>query len=244
MLLAGMLAAALLCCGCASFIPQTAPAPVLEPEEAEEPEETPVPEEENPLKVFLDGFYAVYQPYGETLEALSKNDSAAVDEALAAEQHIQRLQQLFSAQASLLQDPNDKRTWNGMLFGGMEGTGSVEKTLDGCTFTCAITKWGIARGSIRGSLKGNALTAKWEQEGIVRSGAILQTETGYNAWVDWDGESVMLLMEDGILSYGNGAQATASSLSQEQWARWYLKDGKLFQAEPAATASSLQEGTE
>ncbi len=229
----------LLCSGCAMLRPAPTPAPVLFEAVQEEPEETPVPEEENPLKVFLNGFYQAYAPYDAALRALSGEDSSAVDEALAAERHILRLKQLFSAQAELWQNPNDKETWDGILFGGMEGTGSVQKTLDGCTFTCALTEL----GSITGSLKSGTLLAQWVQQGAAaRSGTIVKTDTGYAASVSWDGENVLLLIEDDALSFGTGMQATAtvSSLPREQWANWHLKDGTLSAA--VATSSSIQEG--
>lgn len=223
--------------------PTPTPAPVLAEVAEEEPEETPIPEEENPLKVFLDGFYQAYAPDGDALHALSKEDSSAVDEALALEQHILRLKQLFSAQAGLWQNPNDNKTWDGILFGVVEGTGSVVKTMDGCTFTCTLTQ----NGSIEGSLKGGTLFAQWmQQDGTNRSGTITKTDTGYTASVNWDGENVLLQIENNMLSFGTGMQATAtaSSLPVEQWANWHFKDGKLAVPQAAATSSSIQEGTQ
>ncbi len=241
LLFACALAIAILCSGCAMLLrPARTPAPVLAEEAEKEPEETPVPEEENPLKVFLNGFYHAYEPYGDALHALSKEDSSAVDEALALEQHILRLKQLFGAQAGLWQNPNDKKTWDGILFGGVEGTGSVVKTMDGCTFTCTFTEL----GSISGSLSANVLSGQWsQQDGTLRSGTITKTDTGYAASVNWDGENVLLLIENNILSFGTGIQAaaTASSLPVEQWADWHFKDGKFAMPLEAATSSSIQE---
>lgn len=230
----------LLCSGCAMLLPAPTPTPVMIEQVQKEPEETPVPEEENPLKAFLNGFYQAYAPYDAALRALSEEDSSAVDEALAAERHMLRLKQLFNAQADLWQNPSDKELWDGILFGGMEGTGSVRKTSDGCTFSCTLTEL----GSITGSLKGMTLVAQWaQQDEVTRSGAIIKTDTGYAASVHWDGEEVLLLIDDDVLSFGAGRQATAtvSSLSPDQWASWCLKDGILFVPGEAAASTTMQE---
>ncbi|HWR22611.1 MAG TPA: hypothetical protein VN366_03960 [Feifaniaceae bacterium] len=221
--------------------PAATPVPALAEPAEEEPQETPVPAEENPLGVFLNGFYRAYAPYEEALRALSEKENSATDEALALERHMLHLRQLFGAQAGLFQNPTDRGTWDGILF-GVEGTGSVIKTADGCTFSCALKD-----GNIAGSLKGSVLAAEWAlQDGAVRGGTVVKTDAGYAASVNWDGEEILLLIENDTLSFGTNAQATAtvSSLPPEQWVRWRLKDGKLSVPEAEATPASIQEETE
>lgn len=231
----------LLCSGCAMFLrPAATPAPVLAEEPETQPQETPVPEEENPLNVFLNGFYQAYAPLEDALNALSEEDTSAIDEALLLEKHMLRLKQLFDAQARLLQNPTDHNTWDGILFGGVEGTGSVTKTADGCTFSCVLN----GAGNITGSLKGGVLVAEWMQlEGAIRSGTIIKTDTGYAASLDWGGEDILLLIEGDTLYFGAGvAIATGSSLlPYEEWADWRLTDGRLSAPVPMATSSSIQE---
>lgn len=223
--------------------PAATPAPVLAEEPETEPQETPVPEEENPLKVFLNGFYQAYTPYGDALRALSEEDTSAVDETLALEKHMLRLKQLFDAQAGLLQNPTDTKTWDGILFGGAQGTGSVTKTADGCVFSCTLKE----AGGITGNLNGGVLFGEWLQpDGVARSGTVKKTHTGYAASVNWDGETILLLIEEDTLFFGTSmAAATASSLlPYEEWADWRLTDGRLSIPAPMATSSSIQEDTQ
>ncbi len=231
----------LLCSGCAMFLrPAATPAPVLAEEPETEPQETPITEEENPLNVFLNGFYQAYAPHEEALRVLSEEDTSAIDEALDLEQHMMRLKQLFASQAALLQNPTDSKTWDGILFGGAGGTGSVTKTAGDCTFSCVLNE----DGNIAGSLKGDILFAEWmQQNGAIRSGTIIKTDTGYAASVNWDGENVLLLIEDEALHFGTGvAVATNSSLlPYDAWADWRLKDGRLSISVKTATSSSIQE---
>ena len=241
--------AALLLVGCAMiFGPTATPAPAIAEEPQEEIQATPVPEPVNPLKAFLNGFYEVYTPCDDALNALMEQDNAAVDEALAAARHIQRLRQLFDAQAGLLVNPYDPSTWDGILFGGMEGTGSVTRTADGCVFSCTLTNdmdTEDGTNTISGSLKGNLLFGEWvKQDGSICSGTILKTKTGYCAYVNWAGESTMMLVEDGVLSYGVDVEtpSTASSLQQGgTWVNWYLQQGALVEHTADTTVSSQEE---
>ena len=215
----------LLCSGCA-MVPRPAatPAPVLAETVEEEPTKTPVPEEENPLNTFLNGFYQAYEPLEDELRKLSEEDNSAIDEALMLEKHMLRLKQLFDAQAALLQNPSDNKIWDGILFGGVEGTGSVIKTADGCTFSCTLA----AGGNITGSVKKDVLVAEWkQQDDSLRSGTVVKTSTGYAASVECEGETVLLLIENDVLFFGKGMAATGDYLPYERWVDWRLEGREL-----------------
>jgi len=234
------LMAAFALAGCAAILP-AAPAPTAAPARTPSPSATPVPAAPNPLGVYFGAFSDACAPFQAQLSALGAKDAAYVDETLSVQGHIQRLQQFFLAPSGLWQSDDEGAVWSGILFGAIDGTGTVQKIPGGCAFTCTFSDktYENPPGGIEGALIGNRLTGAWNEEGVEpREGEIEKTPGGFFSLVTWGDERTALSLEGDTLYFGADAAAGASSLPPGAWAGWSLCNGVIRDVS-AATNSSV-----
>ena len=235
----------LLCCcmvvvlaltGCAALLPAVS-TPKATPLPTPTPAVAQTSDVPNPLGVYLNGFSATCAPFQAQLTALSDKDAAYVEKSLALQAHIQHLRELFLAPSQLFQDEGDSTQWSGMLFGALDGTGTVTTIPGGYSFDCALTD--DSQGDINGTLKDDRLAGEWAREdGEIRRGEIVKTAAGYFSLAEWGEERTALSIENGVLYFGADVTASASSLAPQSWAGWSIQNGAVLQVPSAATASS------
>lgn len=226
--------------GCAALLHKAA-APTHAPSPTPAPTATPVPETPNPLGAYFGAFTDACAPYQAQLATLANQDAAYVEKMLAVQGHIQHLQGLFLAPSQLYQDPNDNTQWGGLLFGALDGTGTISTIPGGYAFDCTPSDNSL--GDINGSLKSGRLVGEWAQDsGEPRRGEIDTTGGGYFSLAEWDGAHTALAIENGVLYFGADVTASASSLAPEAWAGWTMRGGAITATASSATNSSLGGG--
>ncbi len=224
------LPAILTLCACT---PQVPAETTIMPEETPTVQ-TPAPQrEDNPVEVFWNRFEEAYVPYRTAMDMAAGTPEriGLLDKALTLDLHLQRLQQMFLALTSLRQNDDNRELWDGMLFGAMEGTGSVAGTAGNCTFSCTFSD----TSQLRGELKNDKLESVWQGEGwTVRRGEILHTDAGWYALVVWeDTNSLLNIAEDALWFRENLADISISDmpLPPAEWADWGYQNGSFLESD-------------
>ena len=203
---------------------------------------TPAPALQNPVEEFWDSFEQVGDPIFSqmNLESDAGLNLETLDKSLAVVQHMQRLQQLFIGLTELGQVSGDAAGWSGLLIGGMEGTGSIQTTARGYTFSCTFSD----SSTLSGTLQSDVLQGEWQAEGRPsRSGEILLAQGRWFALCLWEDGGSLMLIDGDTLWFAQGMTALPGvSEPPEQWAQWSCRDG-LF-AEYAADQIQIEEGSE
>ena len=237
-----ILACALILSGCAV---QTAPAsevtstPATPTPEATPAVQTPALILKNPVEEFWDRFEQAGDPIflRMNLESDEGLNLESLDKTLAVVQHMQRLQQLFIGLTELGQVGSDATGWSGMLVGGMEGTGSIQTTAGGYTFSCVFSD----SSTLSGTLQNDVLQGEWQAEGRpLRSGEILFAQGRWFAQCLWEGTGNLMLLDGDTLYFAQGATVLPGVAElPEEWADWSCRDG-LF-TEYSADQTQIEE---
>ncbi len=199
---------------------QATPSPAVTPQQV-----SSAPELENPLAEFWNRFEQAGEPCFFQLDAQadSGQNIEMLDKTLALSQHMQRLQQMFFALTGLGQSGETAAGWSGMLVGGSEGTGDIEATQQGYTFTCDFSD----SSTLSGTLQHDVLRGEWsKQDRQSRIGEILLAKTGWYSLCNWEDGNSLLFISDDTLWFAQGVDGLPSaSQSPADWADWSYRDG-------------------
>lgn len=222
---------------------EATPAPEATPTpEATPAVQTPAPVLQNPVEEFWDRFEQAGDPIFSqmNLESDAGLNLETLDKSLAVVQHMQRLQQLFIGLTELGQVSSDATDWSGLLVGGMEGTGSIQTTARGYTFSCTFSD----SSTLSGMLQSDVLQGEWQAEGrLPRAGEMLFAQGRWFSLCLWEGTSSLMVLDGDTLWFAQGATALPGvSDIPEEWADWSCRDG-LFTEYPA-DQTQIEEGSD
>lgn len=212
---------------------QNPPKQVIEPE----PEQK-AKAQDNPIDIFFKEFYAAYLEHVKKAQGTALEEVQGLENTLALNLHIQRLQQIFLA-VTKLEPGGESEGFEGMLIGPFNGYGSIRKFGAQALFSCSL----LSGGEISGSLFRGRLVGEWLEEGREsRKGEILKSPEGFYALCAWDGQQDLLFVDNEALWFKENYGEAQLPLEQtpEDWASWRYFNGTFIEAE--AFSKRITEG--
>lgn len=198
------------------------------------------PEEANPITQYFASFYTAYLPHIQALELFASASVEGLENTLALDLHMQRLQQLFLAFTKLGQGEGDG-VWEGMLIGPFDGYGIIRRFGGQCVFSCTLQN----RGEISGSLFRGKLLGEWLDEGREgRKGEITEDSGSYYALCIWEEQNSLLFIGENTLWFTSKFDKNVLPYGQppESWADWGYINGELVNTGEFISANAQTEG--
>ena len=203
----------------------------------------PLPEQKakaqsNPIDIFFKEFYAAYLEQVKKAQGTALEEVQGLENTLALNLHIQRLQQIFLA-VTKLEQSEESESFEGMLIGPFNGYGSIRKFGAQALFSCSL----LSGGEIFGSLFRGRLVGEWLEEGREsRKGEIVKTPEGFYALCAWDGQQALLYVDNEALWFKENYSQAQLPLEQKpkEWAAWQYLNGIFIEAE--AFSKRITEG--